>query len=48
MFASARCSICGENVMETRARVADGKPVCIPCSGDEHYAMKGDGIYIER
>ena len=48
IFASARCSRCGENVMETRARVADGKPVCIPCSGDEHYAMKGDGIYIER
>ena len=48
IFASVRCSRCGENVMETRARVADGKPVCIPCSGDEHYAMKGDGIYVER
>jgi formylmethanofuran dehydrogenase subunit E len=48
IFASVRCSICGENVMEPRARVADGKPICIPCSGDEHYAMKGDGIYVER
>ena len=48
IFASLRCSICGENVMETRARIVDGKPVCIPCAGEEHYAMKGDGIYTER
>ena len=48
IFASVRCSICGENVMETRVRVRDGESVCIPCSGDEHYAMKGDGIYVER
>jgi len=48
IFASVRCSRCGENVIATRARVADGKPVCIPCSGDEHYAMKGAGIYVER
>ena len=48
IFASVRCSRCGENVMETRVRMRDGKPVCIPCSGDEHYAMKGDGIYVER
>jgi len=48
IFASVRCSICGENVMETHARVADGEPVCIPCSGDEHYATCGDGICVER
>ena len=48
IFASVRCSICGENVMETRVRMRDDKPVCIPCAGDEHYAMKGDGICIER
>ena len=48
IFASVKCSLCGENVMETRVRMRDGKPVCIPCAGDEHYAMKGDGISIER
>ncbi len=48
IFASVRCSICGENVMETRARVSDGEPVCIPCSGDEHYATCRDRIYVER
>jgi len=30
---SVECSECGEPVMETRARVKDGKPVCIPCAG---------------
>lgn len=48
IFASVKCSVCGENVMETRMRMRDGKPICIPCAGDEHYAMKGDGISIER
>jgi formylmethanofuran dehydrogenase subunit E len=27
------CSVCGEAVAENRARVRDGQPVCIPCSG---------------
>ena len=32
---SAVCSRCGERVMETRLRSAEGgRPVCIPCSGD--------------
>lgn len=32
IFSSITCSICGEQVMEPRARMRDGKPVCIPCS----------------
>ncbi|MCD6196940.1 MAG: TraR/DksA C4-type zinc finger protein, partial [Deltaproteobacteria bacterium] len=48
IFASVRCSICGENVMETRVRMRDGKPVCIPCAHDDHYAMYGSGLCIER
>jgi formylmethanofuran dehydrogenase subunit E len=48
IFASVKCSLCGENVMETRVRMKANKPVCIPCAGDEHYAMCGDGIHIER
>jgi formylmethanofuran dehydrogenase subunit E len=29
---SVPCSICGEMVMESRVREADGKPACIPCA----------------
>lgn len=46
IFESVKCSICGENVMEPRARTAAGKPVCIPCSGQEFYQLGGDGISI--
>lgn len=44
IFASVKCSICGENVMEPRARLKNSKPVCIPCSGEEYYQLSGDGI----
>jgi len=44
IFASVKCSICGENVMEPRARVQNGQPVCIPCSGQEYNQLAGDGI----
>jgi formylmethanofuran dehydrogenase subunit E len=27
------CSACGEAVAENKARLLDGKPVCLPCSG---------------
>ncbi|SFG58073.1 formylmethanofuran dehydrogenase, subunit E [Desulfotomaculum arcticum] len=32
IFNSVQCGSCGEYVMESRARVKDGQPVCIPCS----------------
>jgi formylmethanofuran dehydrogenase subunit E len=31
-FAKVKCSTCGEYVFERYVRMADGKPVCIPCS----------------
>ena len=31
-FPSVTCAVCGEAVMEPRARVRDGEPCCIPCS----------------
>ncbi len=31
VYPSLRCAICGEKVMEPRARVKAGKIVCIPC-----------------
>ena len=48
MFASVRCSVCGENVMETRARVRDGKPICLECAAAEHYVLDGAGISIQK
>ena len=48
IFESVRCSICGENVMETRIRMRDGKPVCLPCSGQEYYQLTGNGIGATR
>jgi formylmethanofuran dehydrogenase subunit E len=32
IYPSIRCALCNEKVMEARARVSDGKIVCIPCS----------------
>jgi formylmethanofuran dehydrogenase subunit E len=35
IFRSVTCAACGESVSESRARVKDGKIVCIPCH--DHY-----------
>ncbi len=32
LFSSVTCSSCGETVMEPRARLQNGKVVCIPCA----------------
>jgi formylmethanofuran dehydrogenase subunit E len=48
IFGSVRCSTCGENVMETRIRRIDDRPVCIPCSGKAYYELNGDGIHLRR
>jgi formylmethanofuran dehydrogenase subunit E len=34
IFRSVQCASCGEMVAEHRARVRDGKFVCIPCTGE--------------
>jgi formylmethanofuran dehydrogenase subunit E len=36
IYPSIICALCGEKVMEPRARIKDGKIVCIPC-------FEGDG-----
>jgi formylmethanofuran dehydrogenase subunit E len=46
IFASVKCSVCGEDVMEPRARLKDGKPICLPCSHQEYYQLAGDGLSI--
>lgn len=47
IFASVICAVCGESVMETRARVKDGQFVCLPCAHAEHYLLTGNGISVE-
>jgi formylmethanofuran dehydrogenase subunit E len=44
IFASVKCSVCGENIMEPRSRIKDGKPICLPCSDQAYYQLAGDGI----
>lgn len=34
VFRSVQCASCGEMVAEHRARVSDGKFVCITCAGE--------------
>ena len=46
IFASVKCSVCGENVMETRIRMKDQKPVCLGCSGQGYYQLDGDGMRV--
>lgn len=48
IFPSAKCSLCGENVMETRIRMKEGKPVCLPCAGQAFGELTGDGIEIHK
>ncbi|MFC1902246.1 FmdE family protein [Chloroflexota bacterium] len=48
IFASAKCSVCGENVMEPRTRMKDGQPICLACSDHEYYQLTGDGIAIAK
>ena len=45
---SVRCAICGENVMETRARFVNGEPACITCASAEHPLLDGAGISMDR
>ncbi|RLF22129.1 MAG: hypothetical protein DRN15_09770 [Thermoprotei archaeon] len=48
IYASVRCSICGEKVIEPKARVKNGKPVCIDCAKGEYYILDGRGISLRR
>lgn len=48
IFRSYTCALCGEKIMETRARVHDEKIVCIPCSQDSFFQLDGAGISQKR
>jgi len=45
IFESVRCAVCGEDTMETRARMKDSKPLCITCAGDNYRVVAGRGIH---
>jgi formylmethanofuran dehydrogenase subunit E len=36
IYTSLKCAVCREKVMEPRARVKDGKIVCIPCAEEKY------------
>ena len=48
MFASVRCSICGENVMQSRAVAENEEYFCVPCYNRGYYQMDGAGISFEE
>jgi formylmethanofuran dehydrogenase subunit E len=45
VFESIKCSVCGEDVMETRVRMKNSKPVCISCINDSYSVVAGRGIH---
>jgi formylmethanofuran dehydrogenase subunit E len=44
IFASATCALCGESIMESRARLVDGQPACLACASAATYQLDGAGI----
>jgi formylmethanofuran dehydrogenase subunit E len=46
IFDLARCALCGEKVMESRARLVDGRPACIACASAAHYQLDGSGTRV--
>jgi formylmethanofuran dehydrogenase subunit E len=44
IFASVRCALCGESVMESRARLVDGRPSCMSCASAAYSRLDGSGI----
>jgi formylmethanofuran dehydrogenase subunit E len=45
---SVHCQVCGESVMETKARFQDGEPICLACAGRQHYQLDGAGISVRE
>jgi formylmethanofuran dehydrogenase subunit E len=46
IFGSVTCADCGESTMEPRARIKDGKQVCLACSGQAFYQLTGNGMVL--
>jgi len=48
VFESIKCSVCGEDVMETHIRMRKNKPICITCMNDNYWMVAGRGIHPAR
>lgn len=48
IYDSVTCSICGESVMENRARIKEGKPACIACLAGWYFYIDGYGISYKK
>jgi formylmethanofuran dehydrogenase subunit E len=46
IFGSVICPECNESTMEPRARIKNGKEVCLACSGQPYYQLAGDGLSL--
>ncbi len=45
---SVNCSVCGENIMESRATVVRGENVCLECAGKQYFFLDGSGIKVSK
>ncbi len=48
IYSSVICQCCGEAVMEPKARLKDGRPICLACAGEEYGYLTGQGISCSR
>jgi len=48
IFASVCCSICGEEIIETRVCMRDGQPTCLACAKEHYFILTGNGITLTR
>jgi formylmethanofuran dehydrogenase subunit E len=48
IYPSVICQCCGEAVMEPKARLQDGRPICLACAGEEYGLLTGQGISCGR
>ena len=48
IFQSYTCNLCGDKVMQSRARVCDGQTVCMSCAKDNFFQLDGSGISQRR
>jgi formylmethanofuran dehydrogenase subunit E len=44
IFQSYTCNLCGDKIMQSRARVYNGQTVCISCAKDSFFQLDGSGI----
>jgi len=47
MLPWVKCSNCGENLMENKARIKNGKPLCLSCANEQNYILDSKGISVD-